>query len=403
MYEILGEALDAEKSSRALMAIVKEGDTRALSVVLANYGKVRTRHDFPNERVDSSWALRTLSAHSLLPQHDHYGSPYKDDAGHHDDWKNWLAENGAALPKRSPLIVPFNPLKLVAEVPISGCAEHIAIDGRLLFVGGRNKLEIFDISGTAKPVKIGSYHLADSIEQMAAWKGNLLLTAHQGGLYVYGYTPEGDLRHLFFDMDVLHGSHFMIRKDRLLVSNHVYSKETSAFLYEISSMITPRRLDTCDGKDLQQFSFSGEDGFFTTAAWSGARIDTASACPIRTIQKRVWPGGTALADNGRFYCIDHGLLIVRDLGSGKLLCCAPARAPYDAKLAVRQDRAYAVLEGTGIVIYDVSNPANITVLSHTNLPGGSRQIYRGLCVTDKHIYCANYQGQLLIFELPRPL
>lgn len=401
MYQILGEALRREKSSSALMAIVNEGDTRGIEFVLESYGKVRIGHDFGNERVDSSWALRILSGQNLPARTDHYGPPYEDDAGQIGLWRKWYNENKETMPRRSPLIAPHKPLREITRISIIPCAEHVALDGPLMFVGGRGDLEIFDISDVTDPERIGRYRVGEQgVDQIAATKGRLFLTTHAGSLHVYRYTPQGDIEYISTHNEVKHCAHFMVHGVRLLVCNHGYAR---AALYDISGDVAPTLLDSCDGIDLRPFSFSGEDGFFTTANWQGNSIVTTDCCPIRTVQKRVWPDGTALADEGRFYCIDHGLLVVRDLRTGKLLGTAPARAPYDARLAVRGGRAYAVLESMGIVVYDVSDPRNITVLSHTPLPGQPREIYRGLCVEKKYIFCANWGGDLFVFEVPEPL
>jgi hypothetical protein len=401
-YEILGQKLAEEKDVDTLVAIVMEGDTRAIPFLLENYGKVQDRGGgFTNEQADTRWALRMLSAKNVARQTNHYERRFWDDTDEFALWRNWHDKNKETIPRRSPLVDPHHPLVQLNSISISTGADHLAMDGHLLFVGCRSHLEIFDYSDETKPEKIARYWVEEGgVEQFALIAGRLFLTTHSGSLYVYRYTRQGDLEYLSTHDQVVHSAHFMTDGRRLLLGKHVYSQNATAALYDISGD-TVKLLDTCDAVALRPFTLSGAGGFFTTANWRGDRVVTNDCFPMRTVQRRVWPEGTALADNGRFYCIDHGLLVVRDLNSGKLLGSIPARAGYDAQLVVRGDRAYAVLDRMGIVIYDVSDAGDIKVLSHTPLPTlQGRGLFRGLLVTEDRLLCANVHGQLLDFELP---
>jgi hypothetical protein len=361
-------------------------------------------HGFCNERVDSNWALRILSGHSFAVETDHDGPPDRDDAGQLPLWRKWLAENRAALPRRCSLIDPFRPAKEIARIPIAACAEHISVDRHLLFVGGRTYLEVFDISDVTRPERIGEYRVDEQgVEQIAATAGRLFLTTHAGTLHVYGYTDQGDLRLISTHSEVRYGAHFMVSARRLLVSNHLYQRNAQAALYDLTGSGAPRLLHVCDASTLQPFSFSGENGFYTTARWDADRISTEGCFPMATVQRSVWPNGAVTADDRWFYCLDHGLLVIRDLRTGRLLGTAPARAPYDGTICVRDKRVFALLESMGMVVYDVFEPSNPKVLSHTPLPGQPGKIYRGLSISGDYLFCANYEGDLLIFEFPEPL
>ncbi len=215
---------------------------------------------------------------------------------------------------------------------------------------------------------------------------------------MYRYDRQGNIKRISSHMEIRWGGHFLADGDRLILGNY-----KRVVLYDISGGGAPRLLDTRSFKELRDFSFTGEDGFFTTADWSGNRISTKRSFPIAKGQ-RVRPNGTAKGSNGRFYCLDHGLLIVRNLRTGKTLGKAPARAQYDARLIVRGNRAYAWLDQMGIVVYDVTDPSDIKVLSHTPSPQTKRyNRWRGLCLDGATLYCVNYEGGMCVFDVPKDL
>jgi len=385
-HEILADSLNGSNARRMLPDLVTLGETAAIPGLLVHYGDRDMRAITPNEIVDVDWALRILAVRIF---------------DSHAGWTKWWEANRNNLPKKSPLVAPFNPLKEVANVEIAPAAEHVAADGHLMFVAGRSWLELYDITDVARPERIGRYG-TPCIDQLAASKGRLFLTTHAKGLHVYAYTPQGDLEHVSSHREVKYKGYFRMAGNRLLVSNYVFLNDGKTALYDISGRGAPRLLDVCDAADLRQHSVSGTDGFFTTANWSGNEITTEGCFPMRTVQRRVWPNGTAVADASRFYCLDHGVLIVRDLKTGRLLGRAPARARYDAALLVDGGRAYALLDEMGIVIYDVKDPSNIKVLSHTPLPRQPRaRLYRGFFLTGGRLFCANYEGELRVLALPK--
>jgi HEAT repeat protein len=379
-YEWLLAALhstSARTRGQALHDLAMLGDRRAIPGLLGRYHDKNTRVDTTNERGDVPWALRILSARAF------------DDKA---SWRRWWAGNKDRPGGFSPLVVPFRPLRLAAKVDIGGTAEHVSIDGHLAFVGTRSALEIYDVSQLPEAEIIGHYAVGfQGVEQLHAQGGRLFLTTHTGGLHVYRYTAAGDMVHVSSHPEVKWGGHFLIGQNRLLVGNH-----RNVALYETSRDGPPRLLDKRAFQQLRSCSYSGEEGFFTTADWSGKSISIGASFPIG----RVWPDGTALAAGERFYCLDHGVLIVRRLRTGQLLGKAPARARYNARLLVDGTRVYALLDEMGIVIYDASDPTNIEVLSHTPLPGGRRRTYRGFSLSGGYLFCADYSGELRVFDVP---
>lgn len=292
---------------------------------------------------------------------------------------------------------PLNPLRLVTLVPTARSPEHVSIDGNLLFVGGKGALEVFNVSNWAKPERIGRFSVGNQgVEQMVARDGKLWLTAHAEGLFVYGYNEAGDLHHVSSHPMVDWGAHFMMNRNRMLVFSK--APDAQALLFDITPKGPPVLLDSRPAKDLYDCSLTGEFGFFTTASCSGEKIDTAEAISTKAFRWDPSPSGAGFTNEGRLYYLTRDSLTVRDARSANLLGSAPAPRRIGGALAVRGPFAYALLDE--IVIYDVSDPTAIKVVSRTPYPVRGRDVYRGLSISERHFSCVGHDGRLLIFELP---
>ena len=395
IYQILGEQLIKTKSKSILEQIEREGATRAIPYVLATYGEVRDR---PGSGVCiSDPAMRLLSAHTVLPDQpglqpaSGYPPPTKE------QWSRWLQKNADRLPERSPLTTATNPLREIGSFSTAGCAKKVTVDDALLFVGGSNSLEMFDMNDVTHPTRIGSYRLDEQgVEQMKAEDGRLWISTHTGGLHLYEYNRAGDIQ---FVTTITHGSgmQFIINATRLLVSGKHSDLGSGAKLFDISQPSHPKLLDFCGGVAMRSYYLGGEGGFFTTANWAGSKIELSGAAPIY----RMWVSGVALAENGHIYCMGD-FLTIRDFDTGKLVGLAPTpQQPFPGAQAFCVWKHYAIASLKGIVIYDVSNPAEIDVVSHTTSPTGASWDCRDFCVTGNHLIGVSYDGLFRVFELPK--
>ena len=393
-YEVLGQALAAKPTDAVLAAVALTGDPRAIPAVLASYGKVDdTTAGFPNERIDSAWAMRLLSGHSFVPEQDHYARPAGDDDGQRHLWQQWWQEHRDAMPRRSPAIHEFKPLTQVARIRFARSPwVSLALHAQFAFVAG-DYLEVFDVTDPAHPEQVARYRGGG--QQIAAVNNRLFIASV--GLHVYRITAQGGLEYISSHTELTGQSHFMISSSRLLARDH----QTIA-LYDISGPGAPKLLDTCAADALSDAVISGESGFFTVARWEGNQVIRTSGRSLAQVHNRADPSAI-MADRDRLFYIDHGLLFVRRLTDGKVLGTAPARSAYGASLVVKDNRAYATSDKMGIVIYDVSDTSNITILSHTFLPGmhGAHPLHCcGFAVNDRHLFCVSDAGELFIFELP---
>ncbi len=275
------------------------------------------------------------------------------------------------------------------------------MDSALLFVGGSNSLEVFDIGQVNHPTRVGSYRLDEQgVEQMKAVDGRLWISTITGGLHLYQYNRAGDIQ---FVTTITHGSgmQFMMNATRLLVSGKHRDLGSGAKLFDISQPSDPKLLDHCDGVPMRSFYFGSERGFFTNAIWAGYKIKLSLAAQIYGMQVITHPSGGAFAEKTHMYCLGDSLTI-RDFDTGKLLGVAPTpRQPFPGAKAFCVWKHYAIASLEGIVIYDVSNPAEIEVVSHTTSATGASLDCRDFCVTGNHLIGVSYDGLFRVFELPK--
>jgi len=393
---ILGEQLLKTKSHLILEEIVREGDLNAVPFVLATYGEVRNEAAY----YVSNPALANLAAHIILPEWERFGPTHEMPTPSKEQWSRWFQENAHRLPARSPLSVATNPLRMISAFATAGGANTLAVDDGLLFAGGSD-LEVFDIRDLTHPARIGRYRIDEQgVEQMEADNGRLWISTHQGGLYLYEYNKAGDIR---FVVTLTHGAamKFMVKGPRLLCFGRHLEMGSGAKLFDISQPAHPILLDFHDWIALSQHSLSGEGGFFTMVDWSGSEIKHSGGMPIDMRFINTSPRGVAFVDDARFYCMGEGSLTVRDLDSGKLLGMAPTpQHRYRDANAFILWKHFAIASMQGIVIYDVSTPSEIKVVSHTTPKAGDSLDCRALCVTRNHLIGACGGGMIRVYELP---
>lgn len=398
IYQILGDQLMKTKSKFIMAEIEREGDIRAVPYILATYGEVRDRPG--SGSCISAPALTLLSAHSILPEQDRLKPTFNIPQPSKEQWTRWLQKNADRLPVRSPLTTATHPLREIGAFSTAGSAQKVTVDGELLFVGGGDSLEVFDIRAVTHPTRIGRYRIEEQgVDQMKAENGRLWISTRMGGLYLYEYNSAGDM-HFATAIAYGNGMHFMMNATRLLALGHHRDLGPGAKLFDISQPAHPKLLDYRDRTAMESCTLEGEGGFFTTANWAGSKIELAGAVPIAGIQSRSYPPGVAFAENALMYCMG-GSLTIRELGTGKLVGLAPTpRQRFLGAQAFYLWRHYAIASVEGIVIYDVSNPAEIEVVSHTTSPTGTPLDCRDFCVTQNHLITVSYSGLFRVFELP---
>jgi hypothetical protein len=347
--------------------------------------------------------MRLLSAHTILPDRPSYQADYEFPPPTKEQWNQWLQKNLERLPDRSPLITATNPLREIGSFATAGCAKKVTVDNSLLFVGGSNSLEVFDIVELTHPSRVGSYRLDEQgVEQMKAEGGRLWISTHTGGLHLYQYNRAGDIQ---FVTTITHGwgMKFMMNATRLLVSGKHLDIGSGAKFFDISQPNDPKLLDCCRGVAMRSFYFGVEREFFTNAIWAGYKIKLSEADLFDEMQVVTHPSGISFAESARIYCMGNSLTI-RNFDTGKLIGVAPTpRQRFPDVKAFCVWRHYAIASLEGIVIYDVSDPAEIEVMSHTKSATGASLDCRDFCVTRNHLIGVSYDGLLRVYELPKSL
>ena len=291
---------------------------------------------------------------------------------------------------------PSNPI-FVTSVGTPGQASKVVVAGQRAYVadGWNRDLLIYDVSNPASPTLLGTYNSPGDAHDV--WvEGNIayLAAGSSGGLQIVDvsnpasptqlgwYNSAGDARRLAVDGDTV----YLAEGDRTGVS-----------ILDVSTPASPSLLGTTDATwGGNHVAISGDTLYVGTELMGVRLVDVSTAASPSTLGEFSWPNvvSSVAVDESLVASASpsvNGPALVYMLGDSKLWVidnsdpAAPVvlgtaetgRALYHfGVVRVSGARAYVAWwpgwggEGSGLVVFDVSDSSNPTRLGQYALPAG---------------------------------
>ena len=272
-------------------------------------------------------------------------------------------------------------LSILNELGVGACMDAEVV-GRMLYVIGRGKLHVADVSDAASPKLVGSLGGLGHVRQLCVKHGVAYVTAREDGLFLVDVTTPDRPRLLSHYDTVELATGIAVSGDVAFVACRTAGVE----LVDVSDPAGPRHLSTVRTGEAQ--SVDARDGILYAGVWGSLELVVCDASDPRKpslIARAELDGYGDGVDVRGDYCY---------VATGHHSRESPRKNPGDPGYG----------KGHGLEIFDVSDPARPQLVGRVKFP----PLYRlgmdmwGVTATDGHAFVADTYNGVFVVDISDP-
>lgn len=292
----------------------------------------------------------------------------------------------------------------VVDSDINASVE-IDISGDYLYTGGSSdRLTIIDVSNKAFPVVTGSVFESNELRNMRSIsvRGNFVyVVTDNNRLTTVDVSNKSSplITNSILDSTTLRDVHDVEFKDIYLYTTARGSSSSNGYLniYDLTTPSSPAYVKTIDVREARYLEIQGDRAYIATYLNGCALLTydiTDRENPVRLYSQGIVCSGLGPMSSDEFTiaAIQNSEVYIIDIEDYSVIKEVPSTEFYDASITnsadvgVNGNIAVSISSSQAVVVYDITNPSNINVLSRIYSPTTTNNFTRAAAFDGNYVY-----------------